>query len=137
MLAAALSLSLRAGADDALGTLTVLDPERKPEKRAEVQQKMLGPDVLDVEHNPEIRFRSTKIAAAGEGRWHVEGTLELHNKPATVAFDVAVEGGRVKGTAKVSQKKFGIPPINVAGGTVKVADEVTIDFDIAVAGKTP
>jgi hypothetical protein len=32
------------------------------------------------------------------------------------------------------QSDFGILPISIAGGTVKVKDEVTIEFDIVTAG---
>jgi polyisoprenoid-binding protein YceI len=118
--------------------LKVLDPKLAPDKRAEVQKKMVGPDVLDVERHAEIRFRSTSVKPAGnEGRWRVEGVLELHGKSAPVAFDVTAAEGRVKGTAKVSQKAFGIPPISAAGGTVKVRDEVEIDFDVFVEPPTP
>ena len=115
---------------DAKG-MTILDPALSPEKRAEVQKRMLGPEVLDVEHHAEIRFRSTSVTSAGNGRWRVEGVLELRGKSARLAFDVTAADGRVKGTARLSQRAFGIEPISVAGGTVKVKDELTIDFDVA------
>ena len=114
---------------DAKG-MVVLDPDLAPGKRAEVQKRMLGPEVLDVETYGEIRFRSTAVKPAGKERWHVEGELELHGRKAPLAFDVTAEGGRVAGTASVRQTAFGIQPIRVAGGTVKVRDEVRIEFDI-------
>jgi polyisoprenoid-binding protein YceI len=117
--------------------MQVLDPGLAPEKRAEVQKKMLGPEVLDVERHGEIRFRSKSVKAAGNGRWRVEGDLELKGKTGPVAFDATAEGGRIRGTASVSQKAFGIEPISVAGGTVKVRDEVKIDFDVVVEAKAP
>jgi polyisoprenoid-binding protein YceI len=115
---------------DAKG-MTVVDPSLSPEKRAEVQKRMLGPEVLDVEHHPAIRFRSKAVTAAGEGRWKVDGVLELRGKSGPIAFDVTAANGRVKGTATVSQRAFGIEPISVGGGTVKVKDELRIDFDVA------
>jgi polyisoprenoid-binding protein YceI len=117
--------------------MKVLDPDLAAGKRAEVQKRMLGPEVLDVEHHAEIRFRSKSVKAAGNGRWRVEGDLELRGRTAPLAFDVTAEGGRVKGTASVSQRAFGIKPISVAGGTVNVRDEVRIDFDIVVESKAP
>lgn len=114
---------------DAKG-MKVIDPGLAEGKRSEVEARMLGPEVLDVAHHAEIRFRSTSVKAAGEGRWRVEGTLELRGKAAPLAFDVTAGDGRVKGTARVSQRAFGIEPISVAGGTVKVKDEVRIDFDV-------
>jgi polyisoprenoid-binding protein YceI len=122
---------------DAKG-MKVLDPKLASEKRAEVQKKMLGPDVLDVERYGEIRFRSTSLKPAGsEGRWRVEGVLELHGTSSPVAFDVTVADGRVQGSAPVSQKAFGIPPISAAGGTIKVRDEVRIEFDVFLEPAAP
>ena len=117
--------------------MTVLDPGLAQDKRAEVQKRMLGPEVLDAEKHSEIRFRSKSVKAAGEGRWHVEGELEIRGKSAPVAFDVAAGEGRVKGTAPVSQRAFGIQPISAAGGAVKVKDELRVDFDIAVGPSRP
>jgi MOSC domain-containing protein YiiM len=38
--------------------------------------------------------------------------------------------GHYKGTASLKQTSFGITPIVIAGGTVKVKDDVTIEFDV-------
>jgi len=45
---------------------------------------------------------------------------------------VHVEGanGRYRGTAELKQKDFGITPITVGGGAVKVKNELRIEFDI-------
>jgi len=40
------------------------------------------------------------------------------------------QGGRYRGTAALKQRDFGIDPITIAGGTVKVKDEVKVEFDI-------
>jgi polyisoprenoid-binding protein YceI len=114
--------------------LTVLDPDLSADKRSEVQKRTLGPEVLDVERYPEIRFRSTKIAKLPTGRWRVEGLLEMHGKSSPVSFDVTAGGDRVRGTATISQRAFGIEPIKVAGGTVRVKDEVRVELDVTVAG---
>ncbi|MFI5118963.1 MAG: YceI family protein [Thermoanaerobaculia bacterium] len=113
--------------------MTVLDPELAPAKRADVQKRMLGPEVLDVVKFPEIRFRSTAVEATGEGRWRVEGLLELHGKKVPLSFEVTGSKERFHGSATVSQRAFGIEPISVAGGTVKVRDDVKVDFEIATS----
>ena len=46
---------------------------------------------------------------------------------------VKPEGDHYKGSVPVRQSDFGIVPISVAGGTVKVKDEIVIDFDIVPA----
>jgi polyisoprenoid-binding protein YceI len=110
--------------------LKVMDPDVKPEERAEIQRDMLGPKVLDSEKHPEIRFRSTSIERAGDGKWKVMGELSLHGQ--TRPVDVAVTGsnGSYRGTAKFKQTEFGIKPISVGGGTVKVKDELRIEFEV-------
>jgi polyisoprenoid-binding protein YceI len=117
--------------------MTVLDPGVAPDKRAEIQKRMLGPEVLDAERHPVIRFRSKSVKPAGEGRWRVEGELEIRGKTAPVAFDVTAGDGRVRGVAPVSQRAFGIEPISVAGGSVKVKDEVRVDFDVVLESPKP
>ncbi len=52
-----------------------------------------------------------------------------------LAAKVVAEQGRYRGATSVKQTDFGMSPISIAGGTVKVKDEVTIDFDIATGSK--
>ena len=115
--------------------LKVLDSELASDKRAEVQQRMLGPDVLDAERFPSIRFRSSSIEAAGAGRWQVRGELSLHGQTQPIAFDVTKSGEGYVGRAMVKQRAFGIKPVSVAGGTVKVKDEVAVEFAIIPQSK--
>lgn len=115
--------------------MTVLDPKLAKEKRAEVQKRMLGPDVLDVAKFPEIRFKSTAVRSMGEGRWRVEGFLELHGRKVWVSFDVTGSKERFRGSATIKQRAFDIEPISVAGGTVKVRDDLKIDFEIVTESR--
>src|SRR5262249_55715344 len=110
--------------------LKVVDPETKPEERAQIQRDM-ETKVLDNEKYPEIRFRSTAIERAAEGKWKVSGKLTLHGQ--THAVEAAVSGGkgRYRGSANFKQTQFGIKPVAVAGGSVKVKDELRIEFEIA------
>jgi hypothetical protein len=110
--------------------MTVRDLGLAPERRSEVQKRMLGPDVLDVARFAEIKFRSTAVKPLAAGHWRVEGVLSLHGQSVPLSFEVTEEKGRVRGSATVSQRAFGIQPISVAGGTVKVRDDVRVDFDI-------
>ncbi len=112
--------------------LRVLDADLSPDKRAEVQQTMLGPEVLDAARFPEIRFQSTRIEPAGAGRWSVSGDLTLHGVTKPVAANVTWQDGVYRGTARLKQRDFGIQPVSAAGGTVRVKDEVKLDFEIYV-----
>jgi hypothetical protein len=51
---------------------------------------------------------------------------------ASVSVDVALKDGLYRGTATLKQTQFGITPVRLAGGTVKVKDEIKVDFSIAL-----
>jgi polyisoprenoid-binding protein YceI len=110
--------------------LKVLDPDGSDSERSQVQQTMLGPKVLDSEKFPEIRFRSTSIGEAGDDKWVVRGDLTLHGQTHQVKVDVAGRDGHYLGSARLSQKDFGITPVSIAGGSIKVKDEVRVEFEI-------
>jgi polyisoprenoid-binding protein YceI len=113
--------------------LRVADPQASDKDRAEIQHTMLGPEVLDAERFPEIVFRSTAAQAAGPNAWKVEGKLTLHGETRPVSVEVRESEGRYMGTARLKQSDFGIKPVKVAGGTVRVKDEVKIEFAIQLA----
>jgi polyisoprenoid-binding protein YceI len=110
--------------------LRVLDPEIDADKRAEIQRTMEGTTVLDGEHYPDISFQSASVTKTGDDRWEVHGTLELHGKKQPLDVAVSLEAGRYLGSAAFKQSAFGITPIRIAGGTVKVKDEIKIEFEI-------
>jgi hypothetical protein len=110
--------------------MRVLDPEISVEKRAEIQHTMEGNAVLDVEHFPEISYRSTGIAKTGDAHWEVRGNLNLHGKDQPVVVVVTLDRGHYRGFTSFKQSDFGITPIRIAGGTIKVKDEIKIEFDI-------
>lgn len=113
--------------------LRVLDPEVAASTRAEIQQTMAGPEVLDSGRFPEISFTSTSVGAAGEQRWIVDGNLTLHGQTKPVRVEVFFRNGRYAGSATIKQSDFGIKPVSVAGGTVKVKDQAKIEFDIVLS----
>jgi polyisoprenoid-binding protein YceI len=94
---------------------------------------MLGSEVLDAQNFKEIRFRSTRAEQSTPGVWTVAGDLTLHGQTRPVSAQVREKDGRYSGTCKVNITEFGIKPVKAAGGTVRVKDEVQIDFDIQVA----
>ncbi len=110
--------------------LKVLDPQLSADKRAEVQKTMHSAEVLDSAQFPEIRFRSTSIEQAGEGSWTVRGHLTLHGQTQPVVVSVSGGNGHYRGTASLRQKLFGIKPVSVAGGAIRVKDELKIEFEI-------
>lgn len=114
---------------DAKG-MKVLDPKLESDKRAEVQTTMHSGKVLDTATYPQIVFTSTDIRKIDKGRWQVAGTLELHGTKERITFEVTEYDGVYSGVGRFKQTAFGITPVSIAGGSIKVKDEVMIEFAI-------
>jgi polyisoprenoid-binding protein YceI len=95
-------------------------------------------EVLEVSKYPEIVFTSTSVSAtkSGEGQYQarISGELNLHGvtKPLTInaTLEFSDKTMRARGTFSVKQSNFDIKPVSVAGGTIKVKDELKFAFDI-------
>lgn len=119
-------------------SLTVMDPGESEKDRAEVQSTMLGEKVLDASKFPEIRFASESIQnvhTSGQSTdFTLAGTLSLHGVDKKISFPLhlAADSGKLRATGDVSllQTDFGITPIKVGGGAVKVKDKLTLHFEI-------
>jgi polyisoprenoid-binding protein YceI len=111
-----------------------------PDDVPKVQERMLGPDVLDVARFPEITFRSTSVTvgarqdAAADLRVTGEVTLHGRTKAVTAPVHVRFDRGSLTatGTLTVKQSDFGIKPVSV-GGVVSVKDTLTIHFSVTAA----
>jgi len=112
------------------GSLKVIDPGVSQGDRDQVQATMVGPKVLDTAQFPEIAFHSTSIEPKGTDQWSVQGELSLHGQTHPVTVDVNGTNGHYRGSARFKQTEFGIAPVSIAGGSIKVKDEVKIEFDI-------
>lgn len=110
--------------------MQVLDPGTSASDRVQVQANMQGPKVLDAEKFPEIKFHSTRVEAIGAGKWTVNGDLTLHGQTHPVKVSVEGDQDHYRGSATLRQTEFGITPIKIAGGSVKVKDEVRLEFEI-------
>ena len=76
----------------------------------------------------DISFRSTRAEETAEGL-SVTGDLTLRNTTRSVAFDLVLSDGRVRGTAVVKQTDWGMKPYTALFGALKVADEVRVEID--------
>jgi polyisoprenoid-binding protein YceI len=69
-------------------------------------------DFFDVQHHPEVRFRSSSVTDYGGDLLHVEGELEAVGERAPLQVEVAVEhaGGRLDldAAATVDQRQLGM-----------------------------
>jgi polyisoprenoid-binding protein YceI len=118
-------------------TLTVMpDPDLSPDKQAEVQQTM-HTKVLESEKYPEISFRSTSIKPTGERKWAIVGELTLHSQSRPIRVEARESNGSYTGTSRIKQTDFGIEPVAVGGGLVKVKNELRIEFLVIPVGSSP
>jgi hypothetical protein len=93
-------------------------------------QKHMEELTLETAKYPEIAFRSTRVEKVAEGQFKVEGTLLLHGASKLVSVNVRREGQSWTGHTVIKQTDFGIKPISIAGGAIKIKDPVDIDFQI-------
>jgi len=127
---------------EALG-LTV-SAQGEPEGDApKVQEVMAGSKVLDVSRFPAIRFRSRQVsgrrAAEGAYELQVAGEVSLHgvSRAVTVPVRVELSGATLtaSGRTALAQRAFGMEPVTAGGGTVKVKNEVGVEFRIVARVK--
>jgi polyisoprenoid-binding protein YceI len=111
--------------------LKVMDKGSSADERQKIQDRMLGPEVLDTAQFKEIHFRSTKVEPAGDNGWNVTGELTLHGQTHPITFKVLKVNGHYQGKVGIQQTDFGMTPISIAGGSVKVKNQVLIEFDVA------
>ena len=111
--------------------LRVIDKDESEKDRTDVEQTMLGPEVLDSERHPEIVFKSTSAEASGAGRWTLRGNLTLRGQTRPVTVQVMLKDGRYTGETTLKQTDFGIKPPGKFG--VRAKDEVKIEFAVLLA----
>lgn len=116
-------------------SLTVTDDVSQKD-RSDIENRM-NQDVLETSVYPEIVFESSQVVAnkLGDDRYdaNVTGNLTLHGitRQEKISAQVSVTGDvlRAYGEFTLRQSDYGIKLVSVAGGTLKVKDEVKIAFD--------
>jgi polyisoprenoid-binding protein YceI len=101
-------------------------------------ERTMNEEVLESASYPEIVFESTKVSAnkAGDGQFFVNlvGTLTLHgvSNNQAIAAQISLTGDmlRAHGEFSILQSAYRIKPVSVAGGALKVKDELKCSFDI-------
>jgi polyisoprenoid-binding protein YceI len=118
--------------------LEVQAGEEPPEDVPEVQERMLGPELLDAGRFPTIVFRSSSAGgrreSSGAFDLEIQGTLSLHGvtRPITLHVKAAIAGDLLtaSGEARLRQTDYGLTPVSAVAGTVKVRDEVLVRYTI-------
>ena len=110
--------------------MKVMDPDVNDSDRAEIDHTMKSAGVLDATQFPEIGFVSKTVEVLEANRFLVYGDLTLHGVTKAIELPVSFADGRYTGSVKLKQTDFGITPVKIAGGTVRVKDEIEIVFEI-------
>lgn len=94
-------------------------------------------EVLEVDRFPEIRYDCSNVTVTGTSNQYwatLNGELALHGETdrQVITARVVLNGDvlRASGEFEVRQSDFGIAVIKVAGGAIKLKDEVKCTFDI-------
>jgi polyisoprenoid-binding protein YceI len=133
---AALHIKIKAG------SLNVTDNVSDKDRR-EIERTM-NQEVLETARYPDILFESSKVSASkvGDGQYLVNliGDLSLHGvtKSQPLSAQVAIMGDtlRAHGEFSLLQTAYGIKPVSIAGGTLKLKDELKCSFDILARKQT-
>jgi polyisoprenoid-binding protein YceI len=110
--------------------LQVIDQDESEKNKVEIRRMMLSDKLLESAKYPVITFRSTAFNQLTPDTAEVAGMLTVHGTSRAVSVKVVKSGDRYTGSTRLKQTDLGLTPISVAGGAVKVKDEVKIDFDV-------
>lgn len=110
------------------------DPKIDAATQARIQRDMQEM-TLESRKYPQITFRSSRVEKQADGLWEVEGMLTLHGVTKPVAATVRRTGETYVTNVNIKQTDFGIKPISVGGGLVKVKNEVELDLRIRATPK--
>ena len=105
------------------------DPKVDARTQATIQTDM-EEMTLETKRFPQIAFRSSHIEKIADGQWKVDGDLSLHGVTKSVSLAVKQTGDSWTTHTVLRQTDFGIKPISIGGGMIKVKNEVEIDFQI-------
>jgi polyisoprenoid-binding protein YceI len=95
-------------------------------------RKLKGKDFFDVEENPVITFKSTKIAKTGHETYEVDGNFTIRgvSNPEKLTLTVSGKGtgsGEIKGKMIFNRKDYGM---NKGIPFIKIADHVEVNFHL-------
>ena len=96
--------------------------------------KLKGKDFFDVEHNPVITFKSTKLVPTGPNTYEVDGDFGIRgvSNPEKLTLVVSGRGtgsGAIKGKMVFNRKDYGM---NKGIPFISIADHVEVNFHLKV-----
>ena len=121
----------------------VLDDISERDRRE--MDKMMKGDVLEVSKFPQIKFEATLISITRLGdalyRPTVSGNLSFHGVTRSQSVPVRItslgEMIRASGDFTLKQSDYKIKPVSVAGGALKLKDELRFSFEMVAQRQEP
>ena len=119
-----------------VGSLEIMDEVSKADRR-EID-RVLFDEVLEKAIYPTVEYHSSRVTSskASENvyRVNVAGDLMLHGVTRGVSLDAQVVTGedsvRAQGSFALKQSEFGLKIASIAGGTLKLRDELRFSYFI-------
>jgi polyisoprenoid-binding protein YceI len=117
-----------------VGALEIMDEVSKVDRR-EIERVMFN-EVLEKAKYPRIEYRSSRVSKAktGENAYRIDGDLTLHGITRGVSLDAQIVASqdtlRAQGSFSLMQSDYGLKIASVAGGTLKLRDELKCAYFI-------
>ena len=100
--------------------------------RADIKTTICEKILLTAAH-PVITFGSSQVTGTPEA-FQISGDLTIMGQGRPVTVHGRIDGGRLRGHATVSQSRWGIKPYSAFAGALRLADDIQVEFDLAVPG---
>lgn len=100
--------------------------------RADIKTTICEKILLAAEH-PVITFSSSEVAGTPDA-FRISGDLTIMGQARPVTVQGGVDAGRLRGHATVTQSRWGIKPYSAFAGALRLADDIQVEFDLAVPG---
>ena len=112
--------------------------DRVSDRDLQEMERTMNDEVLEVGRYREVVYKTTRARLEGD-RAVMEGELTLHGVTRSLPLEARVamlgESLRAQGEFAVSQSAYGIRPVRVAGGALKLKDELKCAFEIVARRK--
>jgi len=97
--------------------------------RADIKSTISEKILLSAEH-PVITFRSAQVTGTPDA-FQISGDLTIMGQARPVTVSGGIDADRIRGHATVTQSQWGIKPYSAFAGALRLADNVTVEFDLA------
>jgi polyisoprenoid-binding protein YceI len=100
--------------------------------RSDIKATM-GEKILSSAEHPVITFSSSEVTGTIDA-FQLGGDLMIMGQARPVTVSGGIDAGRIRGHATVTQSRWGIKPYSAFAGALRLADDIRIEFDLAVPG---